>query len=108
MITDESCYIFLNIDVPLNVFPMTILYKYRSLLLRLLIKVTINVITSTQLSWHLTKDYTYSSSAHKEIEDPKLMEQKLWLDAEMEKIIEQRKQVELLDKVKNMMKRIFN
>lgn len=36
------------------------------------------------------------------------MEQKLWLDAEMEKIIEQRKQVELLDKVKNMMKRIFN
>lgn len=35
----------------------------------------------------------------KDLDDPKLVEQKLWLDAEMEKILEQRKQVELLEKV---------
>ena len=42
----------------------------------------------------------YSSSASKDIDNPKLMEQKLWLDAEMEKILDQRKQMELLEKVK--------
>lgn len=35
----------------------------------------------------------------KDLDDPKLVEQKLWLDAEMEKILEQRNQVELLEKV---------
>ena len=44
--------------------------------------------------------YFFSSSANKDIDDPKLMEQKLWLDAEMEKILDQRKQMELLEKVK--------
>ena len=35
----------------------------------------------------------------KEFDDPKLAEQKQWLDAEMDKILEQRKQMEILDKV---------
>ncbi|KAF6031922.1 KIF27 [Bugula neritina] len=34
----------------------------------------------------------------KEFDDPKLAEQKQWLDAEMDKILEQRKQMEILDK----------
>lgn len=38
-------------------------------------------------------------STPKEIDDPKLTEQKQWLDVEMEKVLEQRKQMEALEKV---------
>ncbi|XP_067928518.1 kinesin-like protein KIF27 [Watersipora subatra] len=39
-----------------------------------------------------------SIPGNKYSDDPKLLEQKLWLDAEMEKVLEQRKQMELLEK----------
>lgn len=43
--------------------------------------------------------YCSSGVVSKDLDEPKLLEQKQWLDAEMEKILEQRKQMELLDKV---------